>query len=96
MNTTQIIKAIQNRKYSLVEKDFNEWIKKDPKTFLQKISDLMETTKSNESQYIDNIAEFFQEKTGKEIIERSISSLPAKSRQLTKAAAYTIIKKYKN
>lgn len=96
MNTTQIIKAIQNQKYSLVEKDFNEWIKKDPEVFLQKIADLMEVTKSEKNQYLNNITSFFRETTGKEIIERSTSLLPQKKRQLTKAAAYTIIKKYTN
>lgn len=83
------IKAIHDKDYSIVKKDFNDWIRKDPKFFLEKLSLMLETDRQE-------MLNFFSNNNAYELMDSSVKSLPKKTRVLTKAAALSIIKKYKN
>ena len=83
------IKAISHGEYQLVRKDFELWLNKDPRFFLEKLSGMFKSDSQT-------VLEFFYDEKGQTLLEESIRSLPTRSRNLTKAAARTIINRYKN
>ncbi len=80
---------IVDQELSITGKDFNQWIRKDPEYFLERLSFLFEKSPQE-------ALAFFSEEQGNKIINDSIKKLPKKSRNLTRAAALNIIKRYKN